>query len=382
MARFFATTDRGLEKVAAREVEDLLGCKAEPDVGRIFFEADLEAIFKLNLCARTLHKVLLLLVRGQAETLDQIYALARNVDYGDLVKPGQTFAVRAERSGIHNFTSVDVAARVGQAVVDGFAEDTGTRLRANLKEPDVEFLCLVRGEEVLLGLNTTGPSLHRRHYRVYSHPAALKTTIASAMLLISGWNMKEPLLDPMCGGGTIPVEAALMARHVPPGLFRGTAFAFFKLKFLDPEAFWQLRESQLEKVTPDVPPILGVEQFPEYLEGAKRNAVSAGVADTISLLLGDASHLDGMLRAAPRRVVVNPPYGIRLRRGRMDILYRRMLRSLARLAEETGDPITLTVITGARKRFAEAAESLGLEVQERLEVMHGDVQADIFKLQL
>jgi len=379
MPRFFATTNRGLEDVAASEVRSLLKCRPQQDVAKIFFDAELEAIYRLNLQARTLHRVLILLCRGRFRDLDDIYRMARGVDYSGLVSPEQSFAVRAERHGVHPFTSMDVAAKVGQAIIDSYRSERRVRLKVNLKMPDVEFLCLVRDDEFLLGLNTTGESLHKRHYRVYDHPAALKTTIAAAMLRLCGWEPRSSLLDPMCGGGTIPIEAALIARGVPPGVYRTDDFALLRLKFLDSEAFWELRRRLLEHVKHDERfPIHGIEKYKEFLRGAIRNAWSAGVRDTVSLKLGDATQLNRHVDFSPDFVVANPPYGIRMRRRSLLNFYRRWLRSLREVAEGC----TLLVITAASRRFAEALRSLDVEVCWRRVVYHGNVRATLFLCRL
>ncbi len=375
MPKFFATTVRGLEDIASSEVEALTGVPALPDVGKVFFEAELDSIFKLNFCSRTLHRVVLLLSSGRFENLNDLYEMARSVNYSELIDSSQSFAVRAERHGEHNFTTLDIASRVGQAIIDSFMADRGCRLRVNLDNPDVEFLCLVRGDEFILGLNTTGESLHKRHYRVYDHPAALKTTIASAMIKISGWKPREPLLDPMCGGGTIPIEAALMARGVPPGFFRGDDFAFLKLRFLDMGEFEDFKAECLSKVSHERFQIYGFDKFRRYVDGAVRNARSAGVEDTISFAVRDAMKLRNFLDFSPEHVITNPPYGIRMRSGRMNIFYKSFLRSLRNVASGS----TLTLITAAKRCFVEAAEAVGVKIIGRREVFHGDIQATIFK---
>ena len=229
---FIATTTTGFEDIAAWEVEKLIGAKARQLHGKILFEASINQVVELNIWSRTLHRIILLLCRDRVETLEDVYRVTASIDFTDYIERGQSFAVRAERIGEHPFTSIDVAAKAGQAVIDSFMSKTGHRLKVNLDKPDVEIFCQLKNSDFYIGLNTTGESLHRRNYRVFDHPAALKTTIASAMIYWSDWSCEEPILDPMCGGGTIPIEAALIARNIAPGLFR-REFAFGKLFFID-----------------------------------------------------------------------------------------------------------------------------------------------------
>ncbi|HDI47095.1 MAG TPA: hypothetical protein ENF82_04745, partial [Candidatus Methanomethylia archaeon] len=277
---FAATTVYGFEDLAALEVEQLLGVKAEPSIGKLFFKAPLSAIYKLNIEARLLHKVILLLWRGEVCSLEEIYKAARQVDYASFLAPKQSFAVRADRFGTHPFTSMDIAAAVGQAVIDSYRSSTGVRLKVNLDNPDVEILCQLRDRDFFLGINTTGESLHKRNYRVYDHPAALSSTIATALIKLSGWSERHLLMDPMCGGGTVLIEAALLARRTPPGKFK-KSYAYFKLVFTsleDHQAFLKnaLKNSQQREV-----PLLGIDKSAEYLQGARANASSAEVSDTI-----------------------------------------------------------------------------------------------------
>ena len=378
--QFFATTIRGLEDVCAREVKSILGLPKLPELGwgRIFFEGPLEAVYELNLWARTMHKLFLLLYRGRFESLEDIYRAARGLDYTNIIRPEQSFAIRAERVGKHDFTSIDVASTVGQAVIDSYMASKGVRLKVNLDKPDVEIYAFVRDDEFLLGLNTTGPSLHKRGYRVFKHPAALRTSVAAAMLYLSGWNGRGVLLDPMCGGGTIPVEGALMTRRIPPGSFRGLEFAFLKLALFDPGDFSARREEALARSNRDVFHVIGMDKFTAYIEGAIRNARSAGVDDTIRFLVGDATRLTDYLAEEPTHVVVNPPYGVRMKLRGLRKLYRAFLASLS---EATGS-CRLVVITSARGTFRRAAEAVGVDVLEEKKIMHGELVASIFLCQV
>ncbi len=369
----FATTVTGLEDVAAEEIRSLLGIEAKLDVGKVFFEGDDQAIYRLNVWARTLHRVFLLLARERFSTLDDIYRIARSVDFSEFVDPDQSFAVRAERVGKHPFTSIDVASTVGQAIIDSYLASRGVRLKVDLKSPDVEFYALVREDEFLLGINTTGRSLHKRGYRVYHHPAALRTTIAASMIRLSKWNGKDLFSDPMCGGGTILAEAALFARGIPVA-FKRKDFALLKLRFLDAREFLDVREKALERAKREIFPVLGVEKFRFHLGGAAKNLRSAGVYDTVSLVVGDATKLDRFLVEPPTCVVTNPPYGVRMRPGDLRALYSSFLRALKNLSPGG----TLVLITAAKKTFLNACRSAKIELKSSRKIFHGDLRAWLF----
>jgi len=374
--KFFATVSPGIEDIASKEVERLIDCKAAPDVGKILFEASIESVYILNLKASTLNKIMIQLCREYFDKLDDLYKLAKKIDYGWLIDTDQTFAVRSERVGVHNFTSIDISRVVGQAVIDSFLEAYEKRLKVNLDNPEVEVYALVRNNEFILGVNTTGNSLHKRGYRVYEHPAALKPTLASAMLEISGWNPDKGLIDPMCGGGTIPIEAAFKARDMIPNRLRED-FAFLRLKIFSRDEYEKIRESLLNSEKREFFEIYGMEKFPRHLNGALKNAEKAGVRETIKFRLGDATlpmdYPEDMLEF----IVVNPPYGVRMvPDGRSPKkLYTDFLRALKDKAKGS----TLVLITAAYRKFEEAAEENDVTILEEKRVLHGELKAKIFK---
>ena len=374
---FMATTVEGLEDLAAKEVEGLGGRVNEVKRARVFFEGQIDLMYRVNIRARCIHKLMLVLGHGSAKGLDGIYDLAKSINYSEVIKLDQSFAVRTTRVGEHEYTSLDVSAVVGQAIVDSFMEAKGARPRVDLKNPDVEIMVYVRDYEVVIGVNTTGESLHKRNYRVYDHPAALKTTLAAGMLMLSGWR-GEGLLDPMCGGGTITIEAALMARGFPPGFFR-KSLAFTRLTIYDPKAHKEELEKALECANREIYEIYGFDVSPKHVAGARLNASSAGVHDTISFDVRDATRRETYKSLDVRHVVVNPPYGIR--QGRPKVikdLYAKFLRALS--YELPG--ATLTIIVSFWKAFEGALEGIDCDVLDVRDVKHGDLPARVYKVRV
>jgi len=374
---FMVTTVEGLEDLAAREIEGLGGRVSEVKRARVFFEGKVDLMYRVNIRARCIHKLMLVLGYGRARGLDEIYRLVKSIDYSEVMRLNQSFAVRTTRVGEHEYTSIDVSAVVGQAIVDSFVEAKGARPRVDLKNPDVEIGVYVRDDEVVVGVNTTGESLHKRNYRVYDHPAALKTTLAAGMLMLSGWR-GEGLLDPMCGGGTIAIEAALMARGFPPGFFR-RHLAFTKLAFYDPKAHREELERALEGANRESYEIYGFDISPKHVAGARLNASSAGVHDTISFGVGDATKREAYKGLDVKHVVVNPPYGIRQGRPKaIKDLYAKFLRAFS--DELSG--ATLTIIVGFWRAFEGALESIDCDVLDVRDVKHGDLPARVYKMRV
>lgn len=373
---FFGTTIYGIEDISAQEVEDLLGCKAIPDVGKIFFDSKLDSVYTLNLRTRTLNKVMLTLCRSNFTDLEDIYRLAREIDYASIIEPEQSFAVRSERVGSHKFTSMDVSRVVGKAIIDSYLNSSRVRLKVNLDSPDVEVYCLVRGSEFLEGVNLTGESLHKRRYRIYEHPAAIKPTLASAMLLLSGWKSKDVLIDPMCGGATIPIEAAYIARNIAPNRFR-REFSFLKLKMFDLREFENCRERILDSERKTYPEIYGMEKYRAHLKGGIKNAGRAQVLENIRFKLGDATVIHDYPEGDFEFVVVNPPYGTRMipKYGDVGKLYDGFVRALREMAENS----TLVLITAAKNKFRRSAERACLKILFERNILYGRLNTTLFK---
>lgn len=365
-----------MEDVARSELEEISKVVVKSvEAGKVFFEADIEAMYSLNFSARTVNKLYLLLTKEKFESLEDIYRIAKSIDYTEVLNPWNTFAVRSERLGNHNFTSIDVRRVVGQAVIESFLSSRSTRLKVDLTNPDVEIEAFIRFNEVLIGVNTTGESLHRRWYRLYNHPAALKTTIAAAMLRIGRYN-GQPLLDPLCGGATIPIEAAHLARKYPPLIFR-QGYAYRKLPLHDPTTEREEALKLLERIDPSIYEIYCMEISPKHLKGAVENARSARVLDTINFLNRDSTIVESHRGLNVKLIVTNPPYGIRSHNlKKIGSFYESLLRTL----REVYSGVKLVTITASTSQFERACEKLGINLEHSRRVMHGGLPAKIYSL--
>lgn len=356
--KFYATLPPGLEDVAAEEVEELRGKVEEirQGKGKIFFSGKKSLIPTLNHLSRTLERLNLLLLRCNVETLDDIYREVKGLDF-NFIK-GKSFAVRSLRVGEHDFSSMDIARVAGQAVIDSFMESYGEKLRVNLSEPDVILRVELVETELFVGVDTTGDyAMHKRWWRVYNHPAHLNAAIACSMIRLAEWKVNESLIDPMCGSGTIPIEAALMARNVPNK--RGFAYQ----KFCNKEFEWEERDVKLK--------LFGIEKFRKHLEGALKNAENAGVLDTITFMQGDAIEMSGEYDV----IITNPPYGLRIhRKGAIERLYRKFARTARKCMNQDS---RFVVITTEYKLLARAAEEAGLQCTHERFVRYGGLLTKI-----
>jgi putative N6-adenine-specific DNA methylase len=298
----------GLEAVVRTELEGLGIAGARAEDRRVIFEGSPSDIARCNICLRTADRVLVRLAEFPAADFDALYEGVRGVPWRDLLPglPAVTVNARSAGSRLTAIPSIQSVAK--KAAVDALS---GGRASARVKETgaayDVELS--LRNDTATVSLDTTGPGLHKRGYRREAGEAPLRENLAAALVLLSRWNPSRPFADPLCGSGTIAIEAALLAAGIAPGVAR--TFAGEQWPLIPPAAWRDARERARAEETPGVRPwIAGADRDGRVIEAAGRNAKAAGVADLVSF------------RAAPLEafraereygcLVCNPPYGERI----------------------------------------------------------------------
>ncbi|MBI3988038.1 MAG: class I SAM-dependent RNA methyltransferase [candidate division NC10 bacterium] len=369
---FYATTADGIEDVAAVDLQKL-GAQVEAwKTGRVYFRAPFPFFYRANSLARSIHRIVILLKRAKAMSLDEIYETARSLELS-FIRPEQAFAVRPRRLGQHPFTSQEIGRVVGQAVIDASLQAFGQRLRVNLDDPDVALNAELLDDDLLLGIDTTGDvALSKRGYRAYQHPATLNPAVASGLIDLSGWDPSCSLLDPMCGSGTILIEAALKGWNVPPGRWR-TAFAFQRLAFFDGRLWEQAKEEADAQVSQRPLQLLGIDRGLKHVKGARMNAEQAGVGEAIHIRQGDCTK-DPL--PSVEIVITNPPYGVRVGKRRlMAKLYGDFLDNLRRWAKKA---TKVLFITGEYRAFAEVLAARDLPLLHERGIVLGDLPTRLF----
>lgn len=388
MATLIGTTVPGLEAEAASLLRRRHDLAAEPGAegavlvtvpGDLHGPGPSRAIVCLNRRSRCLHRVGLLLARGRVERLDDCYRLTRSVDLEPLLGPDRAFAIRPLRRGIHGFGSPDVGRQVGQAVIDRYREDTGARLPVDLDDPDVVLRAEVHDDRFRLWLDTTGDeTLSARSYRPRHHPAGLDPCLARLMLEVGDWR-GEPVLDPMCGGGTIPVEAALIRLGVPAWRLRPGGWAWERLPWLAGAA--TTGESSVEVPVTRIGdaggtlPMLGVEISPKHVQTAWRAVAAAGVAEHVRIVHGDATELDELLEppGSYPLAVLNPPFGRRMGSpGKVERLYEAFCAAAGRAGVER-----LVILVELAELLEEALSAAGYRLRRRIPVRQGDLDVHV-----
>ena len=318
----FAVTAPGLESIAAGEL-NALGVRGRQEVGGVVFAGDLERLYLTNLWLRTASRVVLRLGRFHAQTFYELERRTKKLPWADFLPTHGRVQIRVTCRKSRLYHSDAVADRVLAAIArsapagievrsagsdeaSGENEDEG-------KNPAQLFVVRIVDDQCEISADSSGELLHRRGYRQEVAKAPLRETLAAAMLLASGWNEKEPLVDPMCGSGTIPIEAALMARRIAPGLHR--RFQFMDWPSFD-ESLWNTLLTRARNTAVSLAlDIRGADRDAGAIEAARRNAERAGVANDVQWTTASLSEsLAGLQEVAHGTgwIITNPPYGIRV----------------------------------------------------------------------
>ncbi len=315
---FFATAPKGIEPLLAAELRELGALDVKETRAGVAFTGDLAVALRACLWSRLANRVLLTLSRFPAPNPEALYAGVQAIDWGAHLDVGGTLAVDANVSSSAITHSQFAALKVKDAVVDQFRAHTGSRPSVDTGQPDVRLNLYILRDEAVLSLDLSGESLHRRGYRGEGREAPLKENLAAAILMRAGWPAIAAeggaFADPMCGSGTLPIEAALMAGDIAPGLAR-TYYGFLRWRGHDAEIWARLvaearerREAGQERLAALT--IRGHDHDRRAVRAAEANARQAGVAHALHF---ETRELSACEPEAPYGlVVVNPPYGERL----------------------------------------------------------------------
>ena len=371
--RFFATTFKGLEEVLAGEIAALGGEDVSVGAGSVSFSGDMAICYRANLWLRSANRVVLLLSEFPAPTPAALYEGASGIPWEELFSPDRTIAVDAtvRDSGITH--SHFAAQKTKDAVVDRFRETVGRRPDVDAKSPEVRIVVRIVRDECAVSLDTSGESLNRRGYRANPSEASLKETLAAGLLLLAGWQGDEPLIDPACGAGTIPIEAALIAGNVAPGSL-GRGFGFQRLHGFDRKRWEALLTEAREAARHPVPVrIEGSDIAPAAVAGAIKNAVAAKINERVLFNARSLRNFDP--GEGPGTILSNPPYGVRLPGGEeVEAFYREMGEALKKRCR--GWTAYLLSGNSAVTRF------LGLKASRKFPVMNGPIDCRLLKYEL
>jgi 23S rRNA G2445 N2-methylase RlmL len=324
--RFFATAAKGTEPLLRDELNELGLTRVRADRGGVHFGAELGDAYRACLWSRIAQRVLEPVAEFECPHEDALYAGVRSVDWRRVLDAGRTLAVRAACRSSRLTHTQYIAQRTKDAVVDQLRDALGARPSVDRRAPDVQLFVHLVKDRATVYLDYSGDSLHEHGFRKQQGAAPIKETLAAALVRYSGWDRRSPIVDPMCGSGTLLLEAGLLASRRAPGLERG-GFGFERWADFDDgarRAMDSLREEARSLVEPLEVSLLGSDTDARSLEAARANAERAGLRVHLRL-----APLSSAAPSAERgALVVNPPYGERL--GRSDGLSAELGTALRR----------------------------------------------------
>ncbi|WP_134698506.1 class I SAM-dependent RNA methyltransferase [Ammoniphilus sp. YIM 78166] len=367
IVELIATSTFGLESVVGEEVRSLGFENAVVENGKVTFKAGLEAIPKANLWLRTADRIRLKVGEFEARTFDELFEKTKALPWSDWLPVDAQFPVDGKSVKSTLFSISDSQAIVKKAIVEHMKqkykkewfEESGPLYRIEVS---------LLKDVATLTIDTSGTALHKRGYRTLIGGAPLKETMAAALILLSKWRPDTALIDPFCGSGTIPIEAALIGQNIAPGMNR--EFASENWPIIPKEIWREARRETHDLARYDQPlQIMGTDYDEEVLQVARRNAEEAMVGEHIHFQRMDVRDLRSSKKYG--KIICNPPYGERLGEEKeVELLYREMGRVFQAL-----DTWSYYVITSNEK----FEELFGRRASKKRKLFNGNIKVDYYQ---
>lgn len=369
-----AKTFKGLEQVLATELVQLGANNVQVERRAVSFTGDKRMLYTANMCLRTASRVLVPILSFKAQKADDIYEQVKALDWSQYMTVKTTFQIDATVYSDYFRHSQFVTYRVKDAIVDYWMERENQRPSVKLEGADLYLNVHIAGDRVTLSLDSSGESLHKRGYRVANTQAPINEALAAGMLLLAGWNGQSDFYDPMCGSGTLLIEAALIARNIAPGVYR-QGFAFEKWADFDANLWDEVynddsREREFKHK------IYGSDAGFYAVQAATKNIQSASLQRDIEvkqirveeLRLAD-TNTEGAL------VMINPPYGERLSQDK-NVL--RLYQDMGTALKHQFSGATAWIISSNE----EALKCIGLRPAKKIHLVNGDLDCLFNKYEL
>src|SRR6516225_4059666 len=311
LERYFATCGRGIEPVLADELRALGAADVEPGRGGVHFAGDLALLYRANLWLRTAIRVLRPVLEADVHSPDELYDAVRSLDWSRYLTPEHTLAIDCNVRDSHITHSKYAALRVKDAICDQFVQRCGRRPSVDVDEPMVGLNLHIYRDRAVLSLDSSGESLHKRGYRPIQTRAPLNEALAAALVLLTGYRGERPFADPLCGSGTLPIEAAWIALRRPPGLTR-KRFGFQGWMDYDVQLWTALRDEARRGVGRALPAtVTGSDLRGDAVAMAINNARAAGIGHLLRFSKRDVRDFQPP-PDSPGVLLCNPPYGERI----------------------------------------------------------------------
>ena len=317
--KMVAKTFFGFEEILAKELLQLGAQQIKPGNRMVSFVGDLGFLYKANLCLRTALKILKPIHAARVQDEAALYQLFYDFAWEDYLDVDSKFVIDSVVHGTLFTHSQFASQKAKDGLVDQFRDRYSERPSVDLNRPDLRINLHLQEDFCTISLDSSGASLHHRGYRTATNIAPLNEVLAAGLIQLSGWKGNTDFLDPMCGSGTIVIEAAMFASNIPANINR-KQFAFEKWTDWDADLFEKIQESQLTKIKNPGILIKGSDKAPSAIEKATINVDNANLSEFIILEKKDFFQIDKET-SGPLHLLTNPPYGERLE-GDMNALYQ------------------------------------------------------------
>jgi putative N6-adenine-specific DNA methylase len=366
--KYTATTMAGLEEVLAQELIEIGADEVQIGRRSVYFSGDLKMLYKANYCLRTALRILVPIDAYKIHSADDLYQRGKNFKWEELFGVEQTFAIQSiVFSDLFN-NSMYASLKLKDAIVDRFRYKFGDRPSVNSKNPDILINLHISNEYCTISLDSSGESLHKRGYRLDQNEAPMSEVLAAGLIRLSGWDRQSELIDPMCGSGTIAIEAAMLANGIYPGNVRKN-FAFKNWRTYNPGIFKRMEE-EVQPVSKLPVKILASDILRRNIDIASKNADEAGVGSLIDFKVSDFKLLDPALEKP--FLLFNPPYGERLSSD--DTNFYSMIGE--RLKHHYTNATVWIIST------AQCLKSIGLRPSKKITILNGSLECSFRKYEL
>ena len=380
-----AKTFKGLEEVLAQELIELGADDVQIERRAVSFTGDKALLYRANMCLRTASRVLVPILserrkaNGAGKPEDWLYEMVKSIDWSQYMTSDTTFAIDATVYSDTFRNSRFVTYRVKDAIVDWWMERENTRPSVKVTNPDLYINVHIANETVTVSLDSSGESLHKRGYRVATTEAPINEALAAGMLLMAGWQGQSDFYDPMCGSGTLLIEAALIARNIAPGVFR-QSFAFEKWPDFDAELWNEIYNDDSHERDFEHK-IYGSDASFYAIQQAMKNVKAAGLAKDIELrqirieeIKSITNNQSPITNSSPL-VMLNPPYGERLASNKdMEELYGKIGTAL----KHQFAGATAWIISSNN----EAMKHIGLKPSKKMRLLNGELDCQFNQYEL
>lgn len=364
-----AKTFKGLEEVLAQELIELGANDVQIERRAVSFRGDKALLYRANFCLRTAIRILVPVASFRAKDTDALYDQLLQLDWSRFMTVDSTFVIDATVYSESFRNSRFVTYRAKDAIADYWQARVNKRPNVSVHNPDLTINIHIANEQVTLSLDSSGESLHKRGYRVATTEAPINEVLAAGMLLMAGWHGQTDFYDPMCGSGTIPIEAALIARNIAPGVFR-SYYAFEKWPDFDADLWSDIYNDDSQE-REFAHTIYGSDASFYAIQQAAKNVKSAGVQKEVELKQIRMEELKG----GAGLVMINPPYGERLASNKdMEELYGKIGTALKH--QFTG--ATAWIISSN----AAAMKCIGLKPSQKVHLLNGELDCQFNKYEL